>query len=131
MANSRKSIPISITTPTTGKRIPLLKAPSDNTWTIESAVAVPDTDLAAGTVAFALTLENGGASGTAQTAISDVVGGTAGWTANTPKTFTITAGAGDLTADQYLNAFFDASNTPSAVRLTIVLEVSEGLGAKG
>ena len=69
---------------------PIWKAPRKAQ--IISAQAIIADDLAAGTVNyFALSLLNGGAAGTATTVISDVIGGTVGWTGLTPKVFTMSA----------------------------------------
>ena len=51
--STRKVIPVSITTPTADKKIPLLKAPSDNTWTVEAVDFVFDTAIAASTADYA------------------------------------------------------------------------------
>lgn len=53
---------------------------------------------------FDLALYNGGTAGTALTAIAGTIGGTAGWTALTPVSFTITNGtvaAGELVKVRY------------------------------
>lgn len=127
----RQVIPINITDPGADKRVPLLKVPTGHTYTVEAATIVADTTTAAATDNyFSATLENGGTAGTAQTAISSACGGTEGWTANTPKAVTITAGAGDLTAGQYLNLAYDESGTVAPGRLTVILEVVDGVGAK-
>ena len=53
---------------------------------------------------FNMALYNGGAGGTALTAMAGTIGGTAGWTGLTPKTFTVTNGtvaAGDMLVARY------------------------------
>lgn len=53
---------------------------------------------------FDLALYNGGSAGTALDAVAGTIGGTAGWSANTPKAFTISDGAldaGDLVVLRY------------------------------
>lgn len=131
MGYKRITIPVNITDPGADKRVPLLRCPSNEVWTVESAVIVPDTTSNASTADYwKASLENGGAAGTAQTVISGTAGGTAGWTANTPKTLTITAGAGDLTDGQYLNLNYDEEGTCAPGRFTVFLEVVTGIGSK-
>jgi len=124
-------IPVCITDPTADKRIPVLRAPTGETWTLEDAKVVPDTTTAASTADYwQCTLENGGTAGTAQTNIGGTAGGTAGWTANTPKDLSITAGLGDLSEGQYLNLFYNEEGTVAPGRFTVFLTVAPGLGSK-
>ncbi|HNB50341.1 MAG TPA: hypothetical protein PK530_00280 [Anaerolineales bacterium] len=131
MSNRPLTITLNITDPGADKRIPLLRVPEKENYTIERFDVVPDTTTAASTANWwKLSLENGGTAGTAQTVIGGTVGGTAGWTANTPKTGTITAGSGRLTAGQWLNANYDENGTVAPGRFTINLEIRAGIGSK-
>lgn len=83
--------------------IPLFRA--EKKGSIDSAYATMANDLAAdGTNYFALNLLNGGAAGTATTAIGSTIGGTAGWTGLTPVSFSISSvefAAGDVIVLNY------------------------------
>jgi hypothetical protein len=58
-----------------------------------------------------LALKNAGTAGTSTTAISGTAGGTAGWVANTPETFSLTAGSEDFEAGQWLAVRYDEDGT--------------------
>ena len=58
---------------------------------------------------FDVCLYNGGTAGTATTAISGTVGGTAGWSALTPKDFTISNGT--VTANQIVYLRYNEEGT--------------------
>lgn len=74
--------------PEADNNIPLLVCPQD--LTIVSAKATVMDDVAANTANyFSLTLVDGGADGSGTSEISDAIGGTAGWTGLTPKSFTM------------------------------------------
>lgn len=129
--NEVKLLSIDVTDPGADKRIPLLRVPTDHQYTIEGFHVAPDTDTNASTANYwELSLENGGTPGTAQTVIGGTVGGTAGWTANTPKTGTVTAGSGLLTEGQWLNANYAETGTVGPGRFTIVVEYVDGIGSK-
>lgn len=131
MGYKRITIPVNITDPGADKRIPILRCPTGEVWTVESAKIVPDTTSNASTADYwQANLENGGTAGTAQTVISGTAGGTAGWAANTPKDLPIVAGAGDLTAGQYLNLNYDEEGSAAPGRITVFLEVVQGIGSK-
>lgn len=122
---------VNITDPGADKRVPLLRVPDKHTYTVERCDIVPDTTLSADTANYwQATLENGGASGTAQTLISGTAGGTPGWTANTPKNLSINSGSGDLTEGQYLNLNYNEEGTIAPGRFTVILEIADGVGAK-
>ena len=71
--------------------------------TIESASFACNNALAASTANyFDCALYNGGTSGTATTAIAGTVGGSAGWSALTPKDFTISNGTVNTNQIVYL-----------------------------
>lgn len=123
------TLPIVITPPAGDARIPVLRA--DKKYTVEAAYLVPDTTIAGSTADYvSASLENGGTAGTAQEAVAPVIGGTPGWTANTPKAFTVASGSGDLAKGEYLNLFYDRTGTPTVGRFTLFLEVVEGIGSK-
>lgn len=129
--NAPLVLPVNITDPGADKRIHLFRVPDDENYTIERFDVVADTTVAAdGTNYWQLSLENGGTAGTAQTVIGGTVGGTAGWTANTPKAGTITAGSGKLTAGQWLVANYDENGTVAPGRFTISVELRRGIGSK-
>lgn len=131
MSYEKRTIAVNITDPGADKRVPLLKVPTGQTYTVEGCYVVPDTTLAASTADYyQCSLENGGAAGTAQTNIGGTAGGTAGWTANTPKEITVTAGSGDLTEGQYLNLKYDEEGTIAPGRFTVIVEYVNGVGAK-
>lgn len=76
---------------------------------------------------FAVSLLNGGAAGTATTALGSAVGGTVGWTGLTPKPFTITEGsiaAGDIVVISY-----NEEGTGTFGQMTVQLDVVYGYGA--
>lgn len=83
--------------------IPVWVAPA--TCEIVSANAVCANAVAASTANyFDLALYNGGSAGTAVTAIGGTIGGTVGWGALTPKSFTVSNGsvsAGDVVYARY------------------------------
>lgn len=133
MFGSRKVVSaVVFTDPAADKYIPILRAPVDAHITIESAYICPDTTVSASTTNYyELTLMNGGAAGTAQDAISDVVGNQAvAWTANTPKAMTIVDGSGKLTDAQWLVAKYNEEGTVGPGRITVVVEYVLGLGEK-
>jgi len=131
MNNAPFTLAINVSDPAASKRIPLLRVPDDHNYTIEKCYVTPDTDQAAAAGTYwEISLENGGAAGTAQTVISGTAGGTVGWTANTPQEVTVTAGSGKLTAGQWLNASYAETGAPAPGRVTINLEVRDGIGSK-
>lgn len=129
--NAPFTLAINISDPGASKRINLLRVPDDHNYTVERCDVVPDTNeaAAAGTY-WQISLENGGTAGTAQTVISGTAGGTVGWTAQTPKNVSITAGSGKLTAGQWLVANYAETGTPAPGRFTINLEIRDGIGSK-
>lgn len=130
MFGSRREVTsVVIYDPGADKNILMLRVPANETWTIEAAYAAAATTLAAGTVdTFAISLLNGGTVGTGTTAISDAVGGTAGWVAQTPKAITITEGSGDLTAGQYLVVKYDEAGSVAPVGISVIVEFVRGRG---
>ena len=107
--------------------IPVFVAPK--TCTIVSASAVSANGLAAdGTNNYSLALRNIGAAGTATTAVAAAIGGTAGWVALVPRTFTISQTANELAAGDVLAIVYDEGGTGSftstQVQIDYVLGVS-------
>lgn len=103
--------------------IPLWRAPIKAS--IMGAYATMTNALAAnGTNFFALTLRNGGTAGTATTAISDAIGGTAGWSALVPKEFTLSAD--ELDAGDLLQLVYEEDGTGTFTALHIQLDVVYG-----
>ena len=103
--------------------IPLWRAPIKAS--IMGAYATMTNALAAnGTNFFALTLRNGGTAGTATTAISDAIGGTAGWSALVPKAFTLSAD--EIDAGELVQLVYDEDGTGTFTALHIQLDVVYG-----
>ena len=76
---------------------------------------------------FALNLLNGGAAGTATTAISGTIGGTAGWTALRPVSFVVSEGT--LTAGDVVVVNYNETGTGTFASMVVQLEIVEGIGA--
>ena len=127
----RKVATFQIYDPGQDARVNVLKVPANHTYTIEACDVVVDRTVAAATDAYVdVSLENAGASGTAQTSMGSSVGGTDGWAAQTPKAFTVTAGAGDLTAGQYLAVNYAETGTVAPGVISVIVEYVDGIGAK-
>jgi len=104
---------------------PVWRAPA--ACEIKGAYATTADDVAASTADyFKVKLMNGGTAGTATTAISDEIGGTAGWTGLTPKTFTMTSTGKNLTAGQVVTLNYDETGTGTFGVLNIQLDVVYG-----
>lgn len=128
---ARYVLPAVIYDPGQDTSINLMHVPADHVYTIEGAYAVVDRTMAAsGTEYFSVQLLNGGTAGTGTTAISDEVGGTAGWTANTPKAITVTSGSGDLTAGQWLVCKYAETGTIAPGVIALSIEFVDGVGSK-
>lgn len=111
--------------------IPVLVAPTGGA-TIQAAYGFSSTTLAAGSANhFNLTLINGGTVGTATTAISAVLGGTAasgtapGWTAAKKETFSVTTPA--LSEGQVLLVKYDETGTVAIGDWTVVVAWTQGI----
>lgn len=70
---------------------------------------------------FDITIRNGGAAGTATTAITDAIGGTPAWTGLTPKTATI-SGDGTVAAGDVITASYDETGTATFTQITIQID---------
>ena len=92
---------------------------------IISAYAVIANDVAGNTANyFNLKLANGGAAGTAITAISDVIGGTVGWTGLLPVEFT--ALVPELAAGDVVTLLYNEEGTGTFAAMQIQLNVRYG-----
>jgi len=116
--------------------VPLFKVPADHVYTVEAAYATDDRATAADAANYwTLKLLNGDTDQSGTDAISDEIGGAAGWEANTPVAFTITSGSGDLSAGQWLMAKFDETidGIGGAVApglIVVTIEYVDGIGSK-
>lgn len=95
---------------------------------VVSAYATVANDVAGNTANyFTIALRNGGSAGTATTALAAVVGGTAGWTGLTPKSFTVSEGT--LAAGDVVTAVYDETGTGTFTQVTVQIDYIEGLAA--
>ena len=93
--------------------LPLFPAPFGGV-TVTAAYATAAGAVAAnGSNYVTCTLVNGGTAGTATAAIG-TAGGTAGWSASTPKTFDLNTAADELTAGQWLVAKYAVTGSVTA-----------------
>lgn len=128
MFQSQVYFPVNVTVdydPAADEVLPLWRAPA--ACEIKSAYATVVNDVAASTANyFTAQLLNGGAAGTASTAISDAIGGTAGWTGLTPKAFTVTAAGKNLAAGDVVTLSYDETGTGTFGVLNVQLDVQYG-----
>ncbi len=111
------------------EKFPIFVAPSDHSVTIEKATFIIPGGLSASTANFLdVSLENGGNAGTDTTDLGGTAGGTAGWTDNVPKSFSIAAGSGRLTAGQHLVLDWAETGTIGPTGLSVTIEYVHGLG---
>lgn len=113
--------------------MPVLIAPTGG-LTLRAAYAFSSTTLAAGSANhFNLTLLNGGTVGTATTAISSALGGTAasgtapGWVAAKKETFSLTSGSEKLTEGQVLMVKYDETGTVAIGDWSVIVEWTQGI----
>lgn len=100
-------------TPTDDQRYQIVTVPAVlDPSGIEAEVCVVDGLAAHASNTITLGIEDGGATGTGTTDLDTPVGGTGGWTADTPVALTILAAAADLEADDWLNGHYDEAGTP-------------------
>jgi len=112
-------------------RIPLLRVPANHMYTVEAAYATLDRALAAHADNHVdLTLQNGGTDQAGTDAISSAVGGVAGWAANTAQPFTITDGAGGITAGEWLMLKYDEAGAVAPGLICVTVEYMDGVGSK-
>lgn len=111
--------------PAADEVLPLWRAPA--ACEIKSAYATVVNDVNASTANyFTVQLLNGGAAGTASAAISDAIGGTAGWVGLTPKAFTMTAAGKNLAAGDVVTINYDETGTGTFAVLNVQLDVQYG-----
>lgn len=128
---NRKVMTVVVYDPGQDAKIPLLKVPDDHGYTIEKAYATIDRAVTAdATNIVSLSLLNGGSAQAGTTAISDVVGGTGGWAANTAKPLTITAGSGLLDAGEWLLLKYDEGGAVAPGEICLTIEYVDGIGSK-
>lgn len=131
MISNRKQITVVISDPGADAKIPLLRAPADGGITIERAFASAPIAIAAHTANYlTLSLLNGGTAEAGTALISDEVGGTAGWAANTKKEMTVVAGSGKLSADQILLLDMAETGTYAGECVVVNVEYVPGIGSK-
>jgi len=107
--------------------LPLFIAPA--AVEIHQVKAVTANDVAASTVNyFDVALVNGGTAGTATTLISGTIGGTAGWTGLTPKTFSLTAGSEELAANEVLTLKYNEEGTGTFAAMLVDIDFVYGKG---
>lgn len=112
--------------PAADEVLPVWRAPA--ACEVVAAYATVPNDVAASTANyFTVALRNGGAAGTATTALAAAIGGTPGWTGLTPKTFTVSEGT--LAAGDVVTASYDEEGTGTFTSLSIQLDYVLGVGA--
>lgn len=111
--------------------VPVFVAPNGGA-TLRNAYAFSAATLAAGSANhFNLTLINGGTAGTAATAISSALGGTAasgtapGWTAGKKEAFALTSAA--LAEGEVLRVKYTETGTVAVGDWTVVVEWTQGI----
>ncbi len=111
--------------------VPILKAPTDSSITIEAGAACISTDVAThADNTIKLSLYNGGTTGVSTDIISDEIGGTVGWTAATQKAFTVVDGSGKLDAGEWLVALYKEAGAVAPVNIIVSVEYVTGVGDK-
>ncbi len=111
--------------------VPVFVAPTGGA-TIRNAYAFSGATLAAGSANhYNLVLLNGGTAGTAATAISGILGGTAasgtapGWTLGKKETFSVTTAA--LAEGEVLRVKYTETGTVAVADWTVVVEWTQGI----
>ena len=80
-----------------------------------------------GTDYFSVQLQNGGTDGTGSAAVSATMGGTGGWTADTPVAATVSEGT--LATGEWLKVVYDEAGTVAPGDVTITVDYVLGTGA--
>jgi len=131
MQSNIKQITVVISDPGADAKIPLLRAPADGGVTIQRCFATSAIAIAAHTANYlVLSLLNGGTAEAGTALITDEIGGTAGWAANTKKEMTVVAGSGKLTADQILLLNMAETGTYAGECVVVNVEYVPGIGSK-
>ena len=133
--DNQYTVSVCISDPQADKSLPIWQVPAAMTKVeILEAAVVSDTALAAGTVnGREVTLLDGGAAGAGTSALSNTLGGTdaggtfAAWTANTPKTWTISEGT--LDAGDWVVLKYDETGTDAPKNLVVWFSYVSGVGA--
>ena len=126
-----KTVSVVISDPTSDATYPILRVPTRMTKIeVLRAWAEVDTTITLGSgTGIALTLLVYGSEGTGlEGTVSSILGGTTiTWTAETPKTFSLSDGTMD--ADEYLRVKYDESGTVAPLNITIGIDYVSGVGA--
>ena len=126
-AYDTKSVVVSIDyDPAADEVHPIWRAPAACEVVAAYATVVNDVNASTANY-FSVALRNGGAAGTATTALAAAVGGTPGWTGLTPKTYTVSEGT--LAAGDVVTAAYNEEGTGTFVQLVIQLDYVMGVGA--
>lgn len=116
--------------PTGDENFHVLKAPGDDSLTVEAAYVVSLDGVSSSTADYTeISLMNGGTSGTATTVISGTAGGTGGFTADSPVDLSVTDGSGKLDSGEYLVAKYAETGSPTGGDYSIIVEYVHGVGA--
>ena len=125
------TVTVVISDPTADSTPPIWRVPSEITKIeILEAWANSDTLVTLGSgTGIALTLLNYGTAGSAATGtLTSALGGTTiTWTANTPKTFTVSDGT--MAAGEYLMLKYDETGTVAPLNITVGFTWVSGVGA--
>jgi len=117
--------------PTADTTSPIFRVPSRNTKIeILEAWAASDTTITGvGGTGFSLRLLDYGTAGTAVggTITATLGGTTSTWTANTPRTFTVSEGT--LDANDYVMVYYDETGTIAPLNITVGFSWVSGVGA--
>ncbi len=128
---NRHIVTLAIYDPGQDARIPVFKVPADHMYSVEAAYATMDRAVAAhADNHITLTLQNGGSDQSSTDAISDAIGGTGGWAANTAKNFAIINGSGGIEAGDWLMLKYDEAGTVAPGIITVSIEYVDGVGSK-
>lgn len=123
----KQSVVISLNyDPGADEDIPLWIAPAACEITAANATVVNDVNASTANY-FDVALYNGGTAGTATTALAGTIGGTAGWSAQVPKAFTVSEGT--LAAGQVVWARYNEEGTGTFTHMAIQLDYLLGIGA--
>lgn len=103
-----------------------LWVPKQASEIVGAKVVVANTVNASTANYFDLALYNGGSAGTAVTAVAGTIGGTAGWTGNTPVNFTVSNGT--VTAGQVIYVRYNEEGTGTFSSMLVQLDYVDGVG---
>ena len=116
---------------------PFEDATADESWLVWRAPAALEikrayavttaTTAPSGTDYFSVQLQSGGTDGTGSAAASAAMGGTGGWTADTPVAATMSEGT--LAAREWLKVVYDEAGTVAPGDVTVTIDYVLGTGA--